>query len=75
MYGLFALRAKHENSIHMRPNTKMRKKKTPRTAPIKSRILRQIASEVKTAKGGKDADSTKVGYSKGDFLSGAFVKE
>jgi hypothetical protein len=50
----------------------MKKKKGTGKAGIKSRILRQIASEVKTA---KKVRPTEVGYSKGDFLSGVFVKE
>jgi len=50
----------------------MKKKKNPRSSRVKSRILRQVASEVEAAKGGRSAE---VGYSKGDFLSGVFVKE
>ncbi|MGB8521607.1 MAG: hypothetical protein WCD43_01455 [Candidatus Acidiferrales bacterium] len=50
----------------------MKKKKKTRSTPIKSRILRQIASEVKAGK--KDLLAG-VGHSKGDHLSSAFVKE
>ncbi len=49
------------------------KKKSKPTKGVKSRILRQIASEVKKAK--RAPVEARTGYSKGDFLSGVFMKE
>ncbi len=65
-------RAGQKNSIRLKRKEIRKKKTITRSSRVKSRILRQVASEVKAAKGGRAAE---VGYSKGDFLSGVFVKE
>jgi len=50
---------------------KTKKKKTKGFADIKSKIVRQIASEIRAAGG---AVTTKVGHSKGNHLSSVFIK-
>jgi hypothetical protein len=49
----------------------MQKTESPSPEQIKSKILQQVAKEVIAAKGASGA----VGHSKGDHLSGVFVKE
>ena len=45
------------------------KRKAKKLSPVKSRILRRIASEIKAAGG-----TASVGHSKGDHLSSVFIK-
>ena len=49
----------------------MQKTASPSPAQIKSKILEQVAAEVKAGK----SERASVGHSKGDHLSGVFVKE
>ncbi len=55
----------------MSSKMKNKKKKTKGFADIKSKIVRQIASEIRAAGG---AVTTKVGHSKGNHLSSVFIK-